>query len=63
MVNDELKMGKGKIGAQCAHAAVGIVEKLNERHDHVLAAWEECGQAKVCLKASDSQELVSWGGV
>jgi peptidyl-tRNA hydrolase, PTH2 family len=25
-VNDALKMGKGKIGAQCAHAAVGVLQ-------------------------------------
>ena len=48
-------------GAQCAHAAVGLVEKLNEgggRHEALLRQWEYCGQAKICLKAQDSQELV-----
>jgi hypothetical protein len=50
-------------GAQCAHAAVGLVEKLNNSREAaayvLLRQWEECGQAKVCLKAQDSQQLVS----
>ncbi|KAI7841693.1 hypothetical protein COHA_004560 [Chlorella ohadii] len=58
VVNDELKMGKGKIGAQCAHAAVGAVERLHElRQTAALAYWERCGQPKVCLRASSTQEL------
>lgn len=58
VVNDELKMGKGKIGAQCAHASVGLVEKLHESGEVVrLQQWEELGAAKVCLRASDTQEL------
>ena len=58
VVNDSLKMGKGKIGAQCAHAAVAIVEKLQELgQDALLAQWESCGQPKICLKAKDDIEL------
>ncbi|GAB4821988.1 hypothetical protein N2152v2_009034 [Parachlorella kessleri] len=56
VVNDELRMGKGKIGAQCAHAAVGLVEKLTHSRDTaarlVLRQWETCGQAKRALAAA-----------
>lgn len=49
----------GKIGAQCAHAAVGLVERLGSRHSAVLRQWEACGQPKICLRAESSQQLVS----
>ncbi|PSC72483.1 Peptidyl-tRNA hydrolase mitochondrial [Micractinium conductrix] len=63
VVNDELKMGKGKIGAQCAHAAVGAVERLHEqRWGTVLHHWEACGQPKICLRASTTAELRQLAG-
>lgn len=47
-----------QIGAQCAHAAVGAVERLHElRQTAALAYWERCGQPKVCLRASSTQVL------
>lgn len=57
-VNDELKMGKGKTGAQCAHAAVGAVQRAELRWPHLLDAWELNGQAKICLRCRDTTELV-----
>lgn len=57
VVNDSLKMGKGKIGAQCAHAAVGLVDRERRRRPEVLRHWESTGQAKICLKAKDDVEL------
>ncbi|KAK2078616.1 hypothetical protein QBZ16_003456 [Prototheca wickerhamii] len=57
VVNDELKMGKGKIGAQCAHAAVAVVERVADSQPHVLDAWEENGQAKICLRADSTATL------
>ena len=53
-------------GAQCAHAAVGLVEKLSHSRDAarvVLRQWETSGQAKVCLRAQDTQQLVSRSSV
>ena len=45
-------------GAQCAHAAVGMVEELHEKGQHtLLAQWEDCGQPKICLKAKDDADL------
>lgn len=57
VVNDELKMGKGKIGAQCAHAAVGAVERMGASHPLALRQWEEMGQAKICLRAESTAAL------
>ena len=51
-------------GAQCAHAAVGAVERLHEaRQGAALAQWERCGQPKICLRANStlvSQSLSEW---
>lgn len=56
-VNQELKMGKGKIAAQCGHAAVGVVQKFRRRMPSWFKAWEQCGQAKIALKV-DSTALM-----
>jgi peptidyl-tRNA hydrolase len=57
-VNDALKMGKGKIGAQCAHAACGIVQKYRVKQEVALLQWEYGGQAKIALRVADDVEMV-----
>ncbi len=57
VVRMDLKMGRGKIAAQCAHAAVGAYKAAAASKPKVAQAWEECGQPKVALKAADLQEL------
>eukprot|EP00889_Picochlorum_renovo_P001815 jgi/Picre1/28845/NNA_004242.t1 len=54
VVNTTLKMGKGKIGAQCAHGACGALETASEAK---VRAWKQQGQAKVCLQAPQVQML------
>lgn len=49
VVRNDLKMGKGKVAAQCAHAAVAAY-KLAKKHPHTLKAWENNGQTKITLK-------------
>jgi PTH2 family peptidyl-tRNA hydrolase len=49
VVNTDLKMKKGKIAAQCCHAAVGVLEGIDE-NDPDLLAWQRWGCAKVALK-------------
>ncbi|CAG9461982.1 unnamed protein product [Pedinophyceae sp. YPF-701] len=60
VVNEELKMGKGKIAAQCAHAAVGAVSEMSaagRRGAETLAQWEMCGQPKIALRIPSGPEL------
>jgi PTH2 family peptidyl-tRNA hydrolase len=52
--NTSLKMGKGKIAAQCAHAACGAVETANET---LLRQWRNAGQKKIALAASEAEVL------
>ncbi|KAL7719320.1 peptidyl-tRNA hydrolase [Entamoeba marina] len=50
-------MGKGKIAAQCGHAAVGCVLKAQQVTPKALSKWREYGQAKVALKIDSLDQL------
>ncbi|KFP74329.1 PREDICTED: peptidyl-tRNA hydrolase 2, mitochondrial [Acanthisitta chloris] len=58
VVRNDLKMGKGKVAAQCAHAAVSAYKQVQRRNPDLLKQWEYCGQPKVVLKAADEETLV-----
>ncbi len=55
VINASLKMGKGKIAAQCSHASVEAV--LQTPADD-LEAWREMGMEKVVLKVPSDRELI-----
>ena len=56
VVCDDLKMGKGKIGAQCGHATLGSytrAKKMGQNSKYwakILQKWYQQGQKKICLK-------------
>lgn len=59
-VNMELKMGNGKIAAQCGHATMGAYQMSRKYCKSGLKAWEQTGVAKIALKVpkeSDMYEL------
>ncbi|KAG9492944.1 peptidyl-tRNA hydrolase 2, mitochondrial [Eleutherodactylus coqui] len=58
VVRNDLKMGKGKVAAQCSHAAVSAYKQLQKRNPELLKQWEYCGQPKVVLKAPDEGTLI-----
>ena len=56
----DLKMGKGKIAAQCCHAAVQCVQFAADSAPHLLEQWDETnGSAKVVVKVESEAELLS----
>ena len=57
IVNHELKMGKGKIAAQVAHAAVKATLACGERNPALLDAWFKTGQKKICVKGDSAKHL------
>jgi PTH2 family peptidyl-tRNA hydrolase len=57
LVRMDLKMPKGKLAAQVAHAAVSAVKDSN---DFKLGEWESNGSKKVVLKVKDKKELLSY---
>lgn len=59
VVRDDLKMGKGKIAAQCAHAAVEGYIRTIRTHPEIVRRWIRSGQMKIVVKAKDEQELIA----
>nr|XP_026488846.1 peptidyl-tRNA hydrolase 2, mitochondrial-like isoform X2 [Vanessa tameamea] len=57
VVRTDLNMGKGKIAAQCGHAAVGAYEKALKRDPDGLKLWRLTGQAKIALKTDSVDEI------
>ncbi|XP_077401948.1 peptidyl-tRNA hydrolase 2, mitochondrial isoform X2 [Vanacampus margaritifer] len=62
-VRTNLKMGKGKVAAQCAHAAVAAFKQVQRRNPELLKMWEYCGQPKVVVKAPDEETLIQLMGL
>ncbi|QQG49422.1 MAG: peptidyl-tRNA hydrolase [archaeon] len=57
VVRTDIKMGKGKIAAQVAHASLAAAEEAMGRRSAWYEAWKQGGQAKVVLKAQGEDEL------
>jgi peptidyl-tRNA hydrolase len=58
VVRNDLNMGKGKIAAQCCHAAVGVIQELLERdQDYLVSVWNNNGAMKIAVKINSEEEL------
>jgi len=58
-VNTSLGMGKGKIAAQCCHAAVGCYKRARSLCPAGVAAWEQTGCAKIAVKCPSEDEMMN----
>ncbi|KAM7259856.1 hypothetical protein ACFE04_015597 [Oxalis oulophora] len=58
VVRRDLKMGSGKIAAQCAHAATGMYAELMQSDRSLLRQWEQCGQAKIVVTCKNQQDMI-----
>ncbi|KAJ3008079.1 hypothetical protein HKX48_008781 [Thoreauomyces humboldtii] len=58
VVRTDLGMTKGKMAAQCCHAAVAAVRSARSRYPDLLRRYERYGAAKVALKCSSEKELL-----
>eukprot|EP00640_Fibrocapsa_japonica_P007902 CAMPEP_0113934314 /NCGR_PEP_ID=MMETSP1339-20121228/1648_1 /TAXON_ID=94617 /ORGANISM="Fibrocapsa japonica" /LENGTH=150 /DNA_ID=CAMNT_0000936061 /DNA_START=139 /DNA_END=591 /DNA_ORIENTATION=+ /assembly_acc=CAM_ASM_000762 len=56
-VNMALKMGKGKIAAQCGHATLGAYRRAQKKCPNSLRGWATYGQAKICVKVPTAEEM------
>ena len=50
-------MGKGKVAAQCCHAAVGTYKTAKRRCPDAVRAWETTGCAKIAVKCPNVTEM------
>ena len=57
LVRTDLKLPKGKLAAQAAHASVDAVLKSDKK---MVNEWREEGMAKIVLKVKDEKELISF---
>jgi peptidyl-tRNA hydrolase, PTH2 family len=57
VVRTDLKMGKGKLAAQVAHASLSAAEAAQQRKPGWYLDWKEEGQAKIVLKGGSYEEL------
>jgi len=56
-VNMSLKMGKGKVAAQCCHATMGTYKRAKKQCPAALRAWELSGCAKIAVKCPTEEEM------
>lgn len=56
VVRSDLKLSKGKLAAQCAHASLEAYKKADKR---IAALWDKEGSKKVVLKAKDLKQLLA----
>lgn len=57
-VRTDLKMGRGKIAVQVAHAAVSALEEAKKEHRDWVEVWLNEGQCKVAVKVGSEEDLL-----
>jgi len=57
LVRQDLKLPKGKMAAQCAHAAVDAVLKADK---DIVKQWRQQGMKKIAVKVKDEKELYKY---
>lgn len=57
LVRKDVKMSKGKVAAQVAHAAVEAVLKSDKK---MVSKWREAGMKKITLKVDSEKELYKY---
>ena len=57
LVRQDLKLPKGKLAAQSAHASVEAVLKSDQ---DLIKKWRDQGMAKIILKVKDEKELIQY---
>jgi PTH2 family peptidyl-tRNA hydrolase len=58
IVRTDLKMGKGKLASQAAHASVSAMRKAEKESRKAVEEWEREGQKKIVLKVGSEGELL-----
>ncbi|MCL4335478.1 MAG: peptidyl-tRNA hydrolase Pth2 [Candidatus Thermoplasmatota archaeon] len=60
-VRKDLDMGKGKIAAQVAHAAVSCALYASKHDKRNFKAWMDQGQKKIVIRVNDLDSLMALG--
>ena len=57
VTRDDLKLSKGKLAAQCSHAAVNCAIKARKKAVRLYERWNNVGARKVVVRADDEAHL------
>lgn len=57
-IRNDLKMQKGKVGAQCGHASVAAYSKAMRLKPKTLERWMQYGGTKITVKIDSEEELL-----
>lgn len=60
LVRNDLKLPKGKLAAQAAHASVEAVLRLLKEDKDLVVNWRKEGMKKIVLKVKDEKELYKY---
>jgi PTH2 family peptidyl-tRNA hydrolase len=58
VVRKDIELGKGKLAAAVAHAAVSTALKCKEKNPKLFKEWFSEGQKKVVLKVENEEDLL-----
>ncbi|KAI8803204.1 peptidyl-tRNA hydrolase PTH2-domain-containing protein [Cladochytrium replicatum] len=58
VVRTDIQMGKGKVAAQCGHAAVAAYVEAQKKAPRILRHWETYGAAKIALKCDSEEDML-----
>ena len=58
VVRKDLKMGQGKIAAQCGHATLAAYKLAQRKAPKALAQWGRQGQPKIAAKVDSEDGLM-----
>ena len=57
VTRDDLKLSKGKLAAQCSHAAVNCAIKARKKAVRLYQRWNNVGARKIVVRADDEAHL------
>ncbi|KAJ8956066.1 hypothetical protein NQ318_016517 [Aromia moschata] len=57
-VRNDLKMQKGKVGAQCGHASVAAYAKALKEKPRILRHWLKFGGTKITVRIDSEDEML-----
>ncbi|XP_019874566.1 peptidyl-tRNA hydrolase 2, mitochondrial-like [Aethina tumida] len=58
-VRNDLKMQKGKVAAQCGHAAVAAYAKALKQKPKTLKNWLKYGGTKIAVRLDSEEEMIA----
>ena len=58
ITRSDLKLSKGKLAAQCAHAAVRCALRARSRKARLVERWSKSGARKIVLECENVGELL-----